>query len=83
MGFGWWFSSLLGVPGEAFCRLDVPTSTCPSHGFIATTLFPRSIFRHSRHSQWSFLASQPVSYPASPSPRAQVDTLPVPACHWH
>lgn len=44
MGLGWWFSSLLGVPGEPFCRLEIPTSSCPSHGFIATTLFPRSIF---------------------------------------
>lgn len=80
MGLSWWFSSLLGVPGEPFCRLEVPTSRCPSHGSIATTFFPGSI---SRYSQRSFLASQHGSYPASPSPRAQVDVLPVPPCHWH
>lgn len=44
MGFGWWFSSLLGVPGEPICRPEVCTSRCPSYCFIATTLFPRIIF---------------------------------------
>lgn len=48
MGLGCWFSGLLGVPGEPFCRLDMPSSRCPSHGFIATTLFPRSISRYYR-----------------------------------
>lgn len=47
------------------------------HGFIATTLLPRSIFSVTFHTQ---LVELP-GFPASPCPRAQLDVLPVPA--WH
>lgn len=77
MGLGWCFSSLLRVPQEPFCSPGMLPSRCPSHGFSATTSFPRSIFSVT---SWLWLAELSGSHLASPFPRPQADVLPV--C-WH